>query len=207
MISWKSYLIREEGVTTFDDYIASHFERANQQEEGIIFNPWKAGPYPTWGMPALRASKAAALQGRKKWRRFHLAVMKAFYTDGRDISRQDVLEQIAEEQELIMDEFVKEYKNLKWEKLVYEETNRAQEVFGIRSIPTVVVQDRFLLEGIVSLSHYKKAREQVKKTEQESEFRMKTFNLFFCSLHQALCPLHTLLHNSSTPSPHGAYTS
>ena len=171
MISWKSYLIREEGVTTFDDYIASHFKRANEQEEGIIFNPWESGPYPAWGMPALKASKAAALQDRKKWRRFHLAVMKAFYTDGRDISRENVLKEIAEEQGLLMDEFVKEFKNPKWEKLVYEETKRAQEVFGIRSIPTVVVQDRFLLEGIVSLSHYKKAIEQVKKTEQESENR------------------------------------
>ena len=123
-------------------------------------------------MPALKASKAAALQGRKKWRSFHLAVMKAFYTDGRDISRQDVLEQIAEEQELIMDEFVKEYKNLRWEKLVYEETNRAQEVFGIRSIPTVVVQNRFLVEGIVPLSHYKQVLEEVKRTEQKSEKSM-----------------------------------
>ena len=169
VISWKSYLIREEGVTTFDDYIASHFKRANQQEEGIIFNPWKSGPYPTWGMPALKASKAAALQGREKWRRFHLAVMKAFYTDGRDISRENVLEQIAEEQGLIMDEFVKECKNPKWEKLVYEETERAQEIFGIRSIPTVVVQNRFLVEGIVPVSHYKKVMEEVKRTEQESE--------------------------------------
>ena len=169
MISWKSYLIREEGVTTFDDYIASHFKRANQQEEGIIFNPWKSGPYPTWGMPALKASKAAALQGRKQWRRFHLAVMKAFYTDGRDISRENILEQIAEEQGLIMDEFVKEYTDLKWEKLVYEETERAQERFGIRSIPTVVVQNRFLVEGIVPVSHYKQVIEEVKQTEQRTE--------------------------------------
>ena len=109
------------------------------------------------------------MQGRKKWRRFHLAVMKAFYTDGRDISRQDVLEQIAEEQELIMDEFVKEYKNLKWEKLVYEETNRAQEVFGIRSIPTVVVQNRFLVEGIVPVSHYKQVIEEVRRQKSEGK--------------------------------------
>ena len=114
-------------------------------------------------MPALRASKAAALQGRKKWRRFHLEVMKAFFTDGRDISRQDVLEQIAEEQELIMDEFVKEYKDPKWEKLVYEETNRAQEIFSIRSIPTVVVQNRFLVLGIVPLSHYNHVIEEVRR--------------------------------------------
>ena len=99
-VSWKSYLIREKGVTVFDDYIASHFERANEQEEGIAFNPWKKGTYPTWGMPALKASKAVALQGDKKWKRFHLAVMKAFYTDGRDISSEQVLEEIAEKRGL-----------------------------------------------------------------------------------------------------------
>jgi predicted DsbA family dithiol-disulfide isomerase len=163
VISWRSYLIREEGVTTFDDYIASHFKRANEQEEGIIFNPWKSGPYPTWGMPALKASKAAELQGREKWKKFHRAVMKAFYTEGRDISREDILEEIAEEQGLIMDEFAKESKNPEWERLVYEETKRAQEVLGIRSIPTVVVQDRFLVEGAVPVSHYKQVIEEIKK--------------------------------------------
>ena len=161
MISWRSYLIRKEGVTTFDDYIASHFKRANEQEEGIIFNPWKSGPYPTWGMPALKASKAAELQGREKWKKFHLAVMKAFYTDGRDISKEHILEEIAEEQGLIMDEFVRESKNPEWEDLVYEETKRAQEVFGIRSIPTVVVKDRFLVEGTVPLSYYKQLLDKV----------------------------------------------
>ena len=168
MISWRSYLIREEGVTTFDDYIASHFKRANDQEEDIIFNLWKSGPYPTWGMPALKASKAAELQGREKWKKFHLAVMKAFYTDGRDISREHILEEIAEEQGLSMDEFVKESKNPEWEHLVYEETKRAQEVLGIRSIPTAVVQNRFLVEGTVPLSHYKKALEEIKRESRDS---------------------------------------
>jgi predicted DsbA family dithiol-disulfide isomerase len=166
LITWKSYLIREEGVTTFDDYIASHFKRANEQEEGIIFNPWTSGPYPTWGMPALRASKAAELQGREKWRKFHLAVMKAFYTDGRDISKEHILEEIAEEQGLFMDEFVKETKNPEWERLVREETKKAQEVFGISSIPTAVVQNRFLVEGTVPVSHYKKAIAEIKKNPE-----------------------------------------
>ncbi len=161
-ISWKSYLIRGEGVTEFDDYIASHFKRANEQEEGITFNPWKSGPYPTWGMPALRASKAAALQGREKWNRFHLAVMKAFYADGRDISDERVLGEIAEETGLAMEEFIRELGNPKWENLVYEETREAQEVFGISSIPTTIVQNSYLVEGVVSVSYYKQVVEEVK---------------------------------------------
>ena len=149
-------------MTTFDDYIASHFKRANEQEKGIAFNPWKSGPYPTWGMPALRASKVAALQGKEKWNRFHLAVMKAFYTDGRDISDERILIEIAGETGLAMEEYTRELNNTKWDNLIYEETRRAQEVFGIRTIPAVVVQKRYLVEGAVHLSHYKKVIDEVK---------------------------------------------
>ena len=169
-VSWKSYLIREKGVTVFDDYIASHFERANEQEEGIAFNPWKKGPYPTWGMPALRASKAAALQGDKKWSRFHLAVMKAFYTDGRDISSEQVLEEIAKETGLNLEEFAREFNDPKWENVVYEETREAQEVCGIRSIPAVVVQNRYLVEGVVPVAHYKQVIEEVKDSLKPQNF-------------------------------------
>ncbi len=168
-VSWKSYLIREEGVTVFDEYIASHFARANEQEEAITFNPWKAGPYPTWGMPALKASKAAALQGKKKQDRFHLAVMKAFYTDGRDISSEQVLEKVAEEEGLIPEEISRELKNPKWERIVYSETKEAKEALGIRSIPAVVVNNRYLVEGAVSVSHYKRVIEEL-KTSLEKEW-------------------------------------
>ena len=161
-VSWKSYLIREKGVTIFDDYIASHFERANEQKEGITFNPWRSGPYPSWGMPALRASKAAALQGKEKWTTFHLAVMRAFYTDGRDVSSEQVLEEIAEETGLAMEEFTREFEDPKWESMVYEETRQAQKVFGISSIPAVVVQNRYLVEGVVPVSHYKQVIEKMK---------------------------------------------
>ena len=161
-LSWKSYLIREKGVTVFDDYIASHFERANEQEEDITFNPWRSGPYPSWGMPALRASKAAALQGKEKWNRFHLTVMKSFYTDGRDISSEQVLEEIARETGLTIEEFIREFKDPKWESVVYEETKQAQEVFGIHSIPAVIVQNHYLVEGAVPLSHYKQVIAEVK---------------------------------------------
>ncbi len=160
-VSWKSYLIREEGVTVFDEYIASHFARANEQEEAITFNPWRSGPYPTWGMPALKASKAAALQGKEKWDRFHLAVMKAFYTDGRDISNEQILEKVAEEEGLIAKEFSREFKNPKWEHIIYSETKEAKERLGIRSIPAVVVNNRYLVEGTVSVSHYKGVIEEV----------------------------------------------
>jgi predicted DsbA family dithiol-disulfide isomerase len=163
-LRWKSYLIRGEGVTTFDDYIASHFRRANEQEEGIIFNPWRSGPYPRWGMPALMASKAAELQGKEKWRTFHLAVMKAFYTDSRDISCLAVLEEIGRESGLDMESFTGGMRDPRFEAEVYEETRQAQDRYGIRAIPAVVVDNRFLVEGAVPLSRYQQALHEARST-------------------------------------------
>ena len=93
-----------------------------------------------------------------------MAVMKAFYTDGRDVSNENVIEEIAEETGLTMEEFTKELRNPKWKNIVYEETRQAQEIFGIRSIPAVIVQNRSLVEGVVSVSHYKKVVEEVRKS-------------------------------------------
>lgn len=151
-------------MTEFDEYIASHFRRANEAEPGVIFNPWRSGPYPRWGMPALIASKVAALQGKEKWRRFHLAVMKAFYTDSRDISKSAVLEEIGRETGLDMDAFISHLQDPRFEALVYEETRQAQERYGISSIPAVVIQNRFLVEGAVPLSHYQQVLNEVRST-------------------------------------------
>jgi len=113
-------------------------------------------------MPALIASKAAALLGREKWRRFHLAVMKAFYTEGRDISSLMVLEEIGRETGLDMGAFMGHMKDPRWEALVYEETRQAQEQYGINSIPALVIQDRFLVEGAVPLSRYQQVLNEVR---------------------------------------------
>jgi len=149
-------------VTEFDEYIASHFRRANEAEPGVIFNPWRSGPYPRWGMPALIASKAAALLGREKWRRFHLAVMKAFYTESRDISNLMVLEEIGREAGLDMEAFTGRMSDPQFATLVYEETRHAQDQYGISSIPVLVIQNRFLVEGAVPLSRYQQVLNEVR---------------------------------------------
>jgi predicted DsbA family dithiol-disulfide isomerase len=113
-------------------------------------------------MPALMASKAADLQGKEKWRTFHLAVMKAFYTDSRDISSPAVLEEIGRETGLDMESFTGGMRDPRFEALVYEETRQAQEQYGIRAIPAVVVEQRILVEGAVPLSHYQQALNEVR---------------------------------------------
>lgn len=113
-------------------------------------------------MPALMASKAAALQGKEKWRRFHLAIMKAFYTDSRDISSPAVLEEIGREAGLDMEDFTRQMSDPRREALVYEETRQAQEQYGISAIPALVVEKRFLVDGAVPLSRYEQVLNEVR---------------------------------------------
>ena len=113
-------------------------------------------------MPALIASKAAALLGREKWRRFHLAVMKAFYTESRDISNLMVLEEIGREAGLDMEAFTVRMSDPQFATLVYEETRHAQDQYGISSIPVMVIQNRFLVEGAVPLSRYQQVLNEVR---------------------------------------------
>jgi predicted DsbA family dithiol-disulfide isomerase len=88
--------------------------------------------------------------------------MKAFYTDSRDISSPVVLEAIGRETGLEVETFTVGMRNPRFEAEVYEETRHAQEHYGIRSIPVVVVDNRFLVEGAVPLARYQQVISEVR---------------------------------------------
>jgi predicted DsbA family dithiol-disulfide isomerase len=90
--------------------------------------------------------------------------MKAFYTDSRDISSLAVLEEIGRETGLDMEVFTVGIRDPRFEAEVYEETRQAQDRYGIRAIPAVVVHNRFLVEGAVPLSRYQQALNEVRST-------------------------------------------
>ena len=163
VLSWKSYLIREEGVTTFDDYIASHFERANGHEEGVVFKPMAVGALSHLGYAGIEGEQGRSITGKRKMAGLSSGCDEAFYTKGRDISKSEVLEEVAREKGLLIPAFIDACRNQKWKDLVYEETKRGQEVFGIRSIPAVVVGGTILVEGTVSIARYKQVIEEMQK--------------------------------------------
>jgi len=98
-----------------------------------------------------------------------LAIMKAFYTEGRNISCEQVLWEIAKDTGLAVEELKQKMEDPKWEHLVYEETREAQQVYGIHAIPAVVVEDRYLVEGAVPLARYQQVIEEVKSSSRFSD--------------------------------------
>ena len=55
---------------------------------------WSRPDYPTWSLPALDAAKCVALQGEAPFETTHLALYRAFFTDGVNIGRPEEVIQV-----------------------------------------------------------------------------------------------------------------
>jgi predicted DsbA family dithiol-disulfide isomerase len=74
--------------------------RAGQEgeREGAVFRPWPQDrPLPSSSIPALEAAKCALLQGEEAFKRYDLALFRAFFEDCQDISQRDVLLKLAQD--------------------------------------------------------------------------------------------------------------
>ena len=150
---WRSFILRDEDPgATFNDYRRGHWARAGAYEPEAVFVPWRGeARFPTWGVPALLAAKAAERQGR--FDSFHFACFKAMFTDSRDISDPDVLTAIAREVGCDPARFAADLADRSVAQTVLEEHRDAVERHGIRAIPTVLVDGR-TVEGAVPEEEY-----------------------------------------------------
>lgn len=93
-IEWRSYLLRpvaREGrsLERFRDYTRS-WERPAAQGDGGEFQVWSSevGP-PSHSVPAHQLAKAAARVSPEAFRAMHQRLMRAYFTENRDISEVD----------------------------------------------------------------------------------------------------------------------
>lgn len=155
-VVWKAFILRDEDETAaFSDYRRGHWARANAYEPESRFVPWQ-GParFPTWGVPALVASKAAERQGM--FDAFHVACFKAMFTDSRDISDPEVLSAVAREAGLDAARFAADLADVAQRRAVLADHREAVERYGVRAIPTVVIGER-VIEGAVPEDVYARA--------------------------------------------------
>lgn len=152
-VVWRSFILRdEEPGATFNEYRRGHWARAGAYEPEAIFVPWRGDArFPTWGVPALVAAKAAERQG--KFEPFHLACFKAMFTDGRDISDPEVVAAVAREVGCDPARFTADLADRDLVRAVLEEHREAVDRYGIRAIPTVVIDGR-TVEGAVPEEEY-----------------------------------------------------
>lgn len=133
-------------------------ERANYEEEGL-FRPWdESMPYPASSMPAQIAGKCALTHGQAAFDRFHHAVFRAFFHDGRDISDRETLASIAADAGLDLERFRADLDDsAPREAEVLAEYEEACSEYGGWGVPLAIFDGRIPLGGAVPIQMYHRA--------------------------------------------------
>lgn len=160
-VNWKSFLLNPHGSRPPQYPVARRNQgrlRAADEEASLNIVPWPADKaLPDSSMPAHEAAKCAQAQGREAFERYHMALMKAYFSDCRDISDRPELISLAEEVGLDVGKFISDLESDWPEKEVLGEYGEAVEDGNVIGVPTVIIGERAVLEAAVPLALYRRA--------------------------------------------------
>ncbi len=130
--------------------------RARLEPEGerLSADLWTQSDVPRSSVPALVALEAAKLQGPSARAMLLQAMRRAALEQGINVSRSDVVFELAAHVGLNMNRFVAAYQSPETKRLVLEEHRIAAER-GVRGVPTLVIGQRWMLTGLRELSEYR----------------------------------------------------
>lgn len=110
------------------------------QEPEAIFKSFK-DDWPTTTLPAFEGAWCAFQQGETLGHEFDLRIRRAFFYEGRNIGRQDVMLELASEAGLDMHHFTRLLKSGEARTAVLEEGWLGKEIYKVRGTPTVMLSD------------------------------------------------------------------
>jgi predicted DsbA family dithiol-disulfide isomerase len=157
-IEWKSFLLRPypepKPMDAFRAYTRSWLNPARQPEAGR-FTVWSTDEAPpSSSVPPNVAGKAAARQGPDAFKRYHHALLDAYFHHNHDITEVENLVRIAGENGLDVEQFVTDMQDRALLEEVIADHNLASES-GISGVPTVVVDRRWKITGAVDREVYR----------------------------------------------------
>ena len=107
-------------------------------EESPDFMMWEHRDYPSRGVPALVAAKAAKNQGEPLFLGFHLATFEARHDEGKDIADRKVLRDIAKYAGLDPVRFEQDMAREETWQAVGEDHMESKRKCGVFGVPTLV---------------------------------------------------------------------
>ena len=127
---------------------AREVRKAAKQPDGsaLTADLWTTGDAPAWSLPALVALAAARLQGPEWERALREKLREAALVAGLNVSRHDVLIEVAERIGLQMSRFVAALHAPATERAVLEEYQEAL-ANGVEKVPSLVIGDEWLVCG------------------------------------------------------------
>jgi len=107
-------------------------------EKGPDFMMWEHPEYPSRGVPALVAAKAAKNQGEPLFLGFHLATFEAIHDEGKDIADGKVLRDIAKYAGLDLVRFEQDMAREETWQAVGEDHIESKTKYDVFGVPTLV---------------------------------------------------------------------
>ncbi len=152
----------ERGVLFRGSYREAGWRRCGDmsRDDGVVFTPWPHPEMPGWSLPGLEAAKCVAKQSDAAFRRVHLALFRAYFTDSRNIGDPNEVIRIVSECDVDVDRFIADYRAGIGRDAVVSDYETAVGEHGVRSIPTVIAPatGRYLV-GLTDLASYRAAIE------------------------------------------------
>jgi predicted DsbA family dithiol-disulfide isomerase len=130
-----------DGESAPRDILEQEWWLAAIQEPAAVFAPHRGDDWPTTTLPAFEASWCAARQGEEALADYDLRVRRAFFAEGRNIGRWDVLREIAEETGLDRQRFDRDVAGGEARAAVVEEARLGRERYRVRGTPTLMLAD------------------------------------------------------------------
>lgn len=129
---------------------------------GLEMNP---GPLEANSRPALMLEKYAETQG--KGAAFHVAAMRAYWEQSKDIGDMAVLREIAEEVSLNTKDFEQILASETFNEQVNADEERAHE-YGLTGVPALIFAEHYLVIGAQPYQVLKQVVERVIEEEKSS---------------------------------------
>jgi predicted DsbA family dithiol-disulfide isomerase len=131
-------------------------QRVGAEEPRALFvAPELDVPLPASSVPALTAAKSAERQGDSVFQRFHDALFVAHFRDNLDISRYDVLCDLAHACGLDLPHFRNDYASSEVYEAVLHDCAEGTGWFGVSALPTVIFNEKLSLVGAVPVERYR----------------------------------------------------
>jgi predicted DsbA family dithiol-disulfide isomerase len=131
-------------------------QRAGAEEPRALFvTPELDLPLAASSVPALTGAKSAERQGETVFQRFHQALFVAHFRDNLDISRYEVLCDLARACGLDLERFRNDYASRDVYEAVLHDCAEGTAWFGVSALPTVIFNEKLSLVGAVPVERYR----------------------------------------------------
>lgn len=122
------------------------------QEPEADFKPFN-DDFPTTTLPAFEGAWCAYQQDGTTGRDFDLRLRRAFFSEGRNIGRREVIFDLAREAGLDMDHFTRKFESDQPRIAILEEGRLGKEKYKVRGTPTIMLADGKKLRHPIAYPH------------------------------------------------------